>query len=169
MSATTNNAQQHLALITKFYSAFSRLDSTTMSACYHPQATFKDEAFDLTGKDIGAMWSMLCSQAQEFSLEFSGVECLGDTGKAHWEPTYLFSMTGNKVHNIIDAEFEFRDGLIYRHRDHFNFWRWSKQALGLVGTLLGWSGLLKAKVQTTANKNLQRYISKQATTQNHKT
>lgn len=161
MSDNTSNAQQNQALIKKFYTAFQNLDAAAMAACYHPQATFKDEAFELAGKDIGAMWSMLCAQAKEFSLEFSAIECTADSGKAHWEPKYLFSMTGNKVHNIIDAEFEFRDGLIYRHRDHFNFWRWSKQALGLPGTLLGWSGLLKSKVQATANKNLQRYISKQ--------
>lgn len=144
-------------LITQFYQAFQKRDGTSMAVCYHPEAEFVDEVFSLQGEDIGLMWRMLCDQAKEFSLEFSDVRCDGQQGSAHWEPRYRFSVTNRDVHNIIDATFEFKDGLIYRHRDRFNFWHWSKQALGVPGQLMGWSNLLRNKVKSTANANLQRY------------
>ncbi|MBA3630597.1 MAG: hypothetical protein H0W55_13180 [Actinobacteria bacterium] len=34
------------------------------------------------------------------------------------------------VHNKIGVSFSFRDGLNIRHRDHFDFYRWSRMALG---------------------------------------
>ena len=80
---------------------------------------------------------------------------------AHWEPTYVFSATGRVVHNIIDAEFEFDDaGLITRHTDRFDFWRWARQALGAPGLLLGWTPLLRARVRTQAAANLKRFMAK---------
>ena len=80
-------------------------------------------------------------------------------GRAHWEPRYRFSATGRPVHNVIDAEFEFRDGLIVVHRDRFSFWRWSRQALGASGLLLGWTPWLRAKVRARAEANLRVYLS----------
>ena len=50
------------------------------------------------------------------------------------------------------------DGLIATHRDRFNFWRWSRQALGLPGVLLGWSPSLKRKVRSTAAENLKKFL-----------
>lgn len=122
----------------RFYTAFSQLDHATMAACYAPDATFEDEAFSLKGREqIGGMWRMLCSAAQKpaaakhWKLEYSGIEADANGGRAHWEAHYLFSATGRKVHNIIDGTFTFTpDGLIATHRDRFNFWRWSRQALG---------------------------------------
>ena len=46
-------------------------------------------------------------------------------------------MTGRPVHNIIDAQFTFRDGLIVTHIDTFNLWRWSRMALGPKAVALG--------------------------------
>lgn len=38
------------------------------------------------------------------------------------------------VHNIIDAQFTFDlSGHIFIHRDSFNFWRWSSQAVSTPG------------------------------------
>ena len=80
---------------------------------------------------------------------------------AHWEPTYLFSATGRVVHNVIDARFEFdAQGLISRHTDRFDFWRWSRQALGAPGLLLGWSPFLRAKVRAQAAASLRRFLAK---------
>ena len=88
-------ANDHTALIERFYRAFASRDAAGMAACYHPEARFADPAFpDLRGADIGAMWAMLCARAQEFSLEFSGVQAEGDRGRAHWEPRYRFARTG---------------------------------------------------------------------------
>ena len=80
---------------------------------------------------------------------------------AHWEPTYRFSSTGRLVHNVIDAEFEFdSQGLIKRHRDRFDFWRWSRQALGAAGLLLGWTPFLQNKVRATARGGLEAWMKK---------
>ena len=64
------------------------------------------------------------------------------------------------VHNIIEAKFEFDDaGLVKRHRDSFDFWRWSRQALGAPGILLGWTPFLRGKVRTTAAANLKKFLA----------
>lgn len=155
------SADANRALITRFYEAFARKDGAAMTACYHPQARFADPAFpDLRGDQVGVMWTMLCERAQDFSLEFSAVKAEGERGSAHWEAHYLFSKTGRKVHNIIDAEFRFQDGLIIEHTDRFNFWRWSRQALGVPGVLLGWSGFLRGKVQAEAARGLAAFQRK---------
>ncbi len=147
--------------ITKFYTAFQQKDYETMASLYHSEATFKDAAFDLkSGKEAGAMWKMLITAGKDLRIEFSDVKAAGDTGSAHWEAWYTFSKTGRKVHNIIDATFEFKDGLIYRHTDRFDFWRWSRQSLGLAGWFLGWSSFLQNKVSGTAMKGLQAFMGK---------
>lgn len=151
------------ATIERFYAAFERLDAETMVACYATDASFQDEAFTLQGREqIGSMWRMLCDAAKgpgraDWRLEVRDIT----ERSAHWEPHYRFSATGRLVHNIIDAEFEFDgNGLIRRHHDRFDFWRWSRQALGLPGQLLGWSAFLRNKVRAQAASNLQRYAAK---------
>ena len=142
-------------LIQRFYQAFARRDGATMRAAYHPEATFDDPAFvGLRGGEIADMWEMLLARGKDLEITFSAVEADESRGKARWEARYTFSQTGRKVHNIIDASFEFRDGKIVKHRDHFDFWRWSRQALGLPGYLLGWSPMLRGKVQATVKKAL---------------
>lgn len=162
--------------ITRFYEAFRALDAETMQATYAPNAEFEDEAFSLRGRDeIGAMWRMLCTAVRDkgradWKLEFGGIDCDDEVGIAHWEPTYRFSATGRIVHNIIDAQFEFdQDGLIRKHRDRFDFWRWSRQALGLPGVLLGWSPLLRNKVRAQAAANLAKFRAAQAETRTSST
>ena len=151
----------HSTLITQFYTAFQQKDFETMATLYHPEATFKDAAFDLkSGKEAGAMWKMLLTAGKDLRIEFKDVKVEGEKGYAHWEAWYTFSKTGRKVHNVIDAQFEFKDGLIYRHQDHFDFWRWSRQSLGLMGWLLGWSSFLKNKVGTAAMKGLRGFMAK---------
>lgn len=147
------------ALITKFYSAFQQRDAAAMGACYHDEAQFKDEAFDLkSGAEVRAMWTMLCKNGKDLEVTFKDVAANAQSGSAYWEATYTFSQTQRCVHNIIEARFEFKDGLIYRHRDTFNFWRWSRQALGISGLLLGWSGFLRKKVREGAMGNLRKFM-----------
>ena len=148
--------------IERLYAAFEKLDSETMAACYASDATFDDEAFSLKGRaQIGAMWTMLCDAVKTKGRDVWKLEVSAITDRsAHWEPTYNFSATGRTVHNIIDAEFEFDSaGLIVRQRDRFDFWRWSRQALGTPGLLLGWSPFLRNKVRAQAAKNLDRFIA----------
>ena len=149
------------ALLERFYTAFSKHDPAPLAGCYHPQAHFTDEVFDLHGERIAAMWRMLCVRGTDLRLEFRDIQADDRAGSAHWEAWYSFSATGRKVHNVIEASFEFKDGLILRHIDRFDFWRWSRQALGPPGLLLGWSGALRKKVQATAAHNLDQFIAKQ--------
>ena len=150
-------------LLTRFYTAFAALDDATMAACYAPDARFRDEVFELDGRDeVAAMWGMLCAATRAkgrdaWSLDFRDIVADERSGRAHWEAHYRFSATGRLVHNRIDGGFEFRDGLIVAHHDRFDFWRWSRQALGAPGVLLGWSPMLRAKVRAQAAKNLAAF------------
>ena len=148
--------------VERLYAAFAQLDADAMAACYAPQASFDDEAFSLRGRaQVGAMWAMLCEAVKTKGRDVWKLEVSQITDhSAHWEPTYRFTATGRMVHNIIDAEFEFDSaGLITRHRDRFDFWRWARQALGTPGLLLGWSPLLRTKVRAQAAKNLARFMA----------
>jgi hypothetical protein len=151
--------------IERFYKAFAGLDAKTMAECYALDASFEDEVFQLRGRThIGGMWTMLCmavkkSGRTDWKLDVSAIT---DTS-AHWEPTYRFSQTGRVVHNIIDAEFEFdSQGLIKRHRDRFDFYRWTRQAFGAKGALLGWTGWMRGKVQRAATRGLAKHLETSA-------
>ena len=155
-------AHPHADLLTSFYDAFARRDGDAMAACYHPEVEFEDEVFTLRGARAGAMWTMLCEAGTDLTLEASDIHANDETGSARWAATYTFSQTGRTVRNEIEAAFTFEDGLIRTHRDRFSFWRWSRQALGLPGLLLGWTPLLRQAVQRRATERLDRYIARQA-------
>ena len=146
--------------IARFYAAFAALDGATMASCYAPNARFEDPVFNLQGKDaIMSMWSMLgeatrAGSMDVWKLEWRDVEADGNAGRAHWEAHYRFSATKRLVHNRIDAAFRFKDGLIVEHVDRFDFWAWSRQALGVPGLLLGWSPMLRNKVRAQAATKL---------------
>lgn len=150
------------ALITEFYAAFARQDSAGMAACYHEDVEFHDPVFGtLRGIQAKAMWQMLLERSKgSLKIVFSDVRASGSTGSAHWEAFYPFSKTGRNVHNVIDATFEFKDGKIIRHRDHFDLYRWSRQAFGLSGTLLGFTPFFKNKVRKIAQDTLKTYLLK---------
>ena len=151
------SAHRHRDLVENLYRALQRRDGDAMAACYAPSATFRDPVFELAGARIGTMWKMLCERGTDLRVDFSNIAADASTGRAHLEAWYAFSATGRRVHNIIDAQFRFGDGLIVEHVDAFDFWRWSRQALGPIGLLLGWSPLLRAKVRTQALRALERY------------
>jgi ketosteroid isomerase-like protein len=147
-------------LIHNFYAAFQKKDYRAMQEAYHPQAEFSDPVFSqLSSQEVKSMWQMLLTSATDLTLTFENVSANDTTGKCHWEAWYTFTATGRKVHNVIDAVFEFRDGKIYRHRDHFNFWRWSRMALGTPGILLGWTPVIKNKVRQTARRRLEKFTT----------
>ena len=148
-----------------FYAAFARLDADAMAACYAPDVQFEDEVFSLSGHEqVSGMWRMLCEATQAknreaWKLRYSGLEADDLRGKAHWEADYQFSAARRKVHNVIDSVFEFNEaGLIQRQRDRFNFWTWSRQALGLPGILLGWNPSFRVMVKRQAEVNLENYL-----------
>lgn len=152
----------HHELIERFYTAFQQRDAEAMAACYADDVVFSDPVFgELRGDEARDMWRMLVARAQNFSLVFDGVDADERTGRAHWVATYLFTQTGREVVNRIDARFVFRDGRIVEHRDSFDLWLWSRQALGVKGTLLGWSPLVKRAIRAQAKKGLALYRGRQ--------
>ena len=153
-------AHSHADLVARFYDALSRRDGDAMAACYHPAVTFRDPVFDLQGLKAGAMWRMLCDRGTGLRVAASGITADDSAGAAHWEADYTFSQTKRPVHNVIDAAFTFEDGLIRTHVDRFDFWSWSRQALGVPGLLLGWTPFLRAKVAAEAQKGLDAYIAR---------
>ena len=131
-----------------------------MNACYHPSIRFSDPVFtNLEGGQVKAMWHMLCEQGADLSVTFSDVAATAEKGSALWEASYTFPGSDRRIDNVIDAKFLFRDGLIYRHLDSFDLWKWTRMALGTPGTLLGWSGPMKKKIRDTARRQLDRFIS----------
>jgi len=145
-------------LITEFYTEFANQNYKGMIACYHNDVEFSDPAFGtLKGDQAKAMWQMLIERAGgKLKVVFSNVT----DNSAHWEAFYEFSKTGRNVHNKIDARFEFKDEKIYRHHDHFNLWKWSSQALGASGFLLGYTSFFKNKLQKQTRKLLADYMQR---------
>lgn len=124
-------------VIADFYQAFADRDAEGMVSCYHQDVVFQDPAFgQLRGKDAGDMWRMLCKLGKDLAVRSSDIHAKSGRGGAHWEADYTFA-TGRKVHNVVDAEFDFADGLIIRHTDSFDFARWAGQAFGPAGAIVG--------------------------------
>jgi ketosteroid isomerase-like protein len=153
-----NNEQ----LIRNFYEAFARNDADAMVSNYHDEIEFSDPAFgNLKGDEAKNMWKMLIERSKgNLKIESANVTVDDKKGSADWTADYLFSKTGRQVHNEIHAEFKFKDGKIFRHRDSFDVWKWSKQALGISGFLLGWSSFLQNKIQQSARASLREYTAK---------
>ena len=144
--------------ITCLYAALAARDGAAMGACYADDARFSDPAFrDLDAAGVRTMWAMLCARATDLTVDVGGIEADDTHGKARWVATYTFSKTGRQVRNVIDAGFEFRDGLIVRHTDTFDLWRWAGMALGAKGTLLGWTPLVQNAIRREAMRGLESF------------
>ena len=148
------------SLLHRFYSAFAARDWATMGACYHDEARFSDPVFpDLGAAEVRAMWRMLLTSGTDLRVTFTVLEENERGGRCRWEAFYTFSRTSRPVHNIITSEIAFKDGLIHRQRDRFDFWRWSRQALGASGLLLGWTPLVRNKVRAFASASLRKAMA----------
>lgn len=150
-------------LITRFYSAFQRLDHKAMNACYSDDIVFSDPVFLLLrGQEVKYMWQMLCTRAKDFTLTFGEIEILDEEyATCRWTARYTFSKTGRPVVNNIKAFMKLKDGLITEHSDAFRLSTWIGQALGWKGKMFGWMGWMKRKVQRSARANLKSYIEQQ--------
>jgi hypothetical protein len=148
-------------LIETFYTAFQSHNADEMCACYHPEVTFTDPAFGtLHGARATSMWRMLVGRSTDLQVTFRDVHADDRRGSAHWEAKYSFGPKRRPVHNIIEAEFVFKDGLIYQHTDLFNIWKWSSMALGVAGTLLGWTPFIQSAVRKNALSGLEKFMAK---------
>jgi ketosteroid isomerase-like protein len=146
------------AIIEKFYTSFANADAAGMTSCYHDKIEFEDPGFGkLFGNDAKLMWQMLLSRSKDLKVTFNNVEVNENKGSASWVADYVFAQTGRPVVNKISAQFEFADGKIIKHTDYFDLWKWTRQALGFKGYLLGWSSFMKNKIHIMTNKLLENY------------
>ncbi|MEI8025646.1 MAG: hypothetical protein WCI18_04780 [Pseudomonadota bacterium] len=108
------------------------------------------------------MWALLVSNILRKGRETWNLSYVVESDtSASWEATYLFAATGRVVTNRVRSQFVFdADGNVCQQVDTFNFWRWSRQALGLAGVFLGWSPLLKKNVRAEALENLVHFSKK---------
>ncbi|MEP6676251.1 MAG: nuclear transport factor 2 family protein, partial [Ferruginibacter sp.] len=147
-------------IINKFYTAFAKLDYQTMNSCYTDDIVFSDPVFGLLqGDEVRCMWEMLAKNAKDFSLTYGNIIHLDEEySTCDWVATYTFSKTGRKVVNKIRANMKFDNGLIMEHSDAFSLHRWSVQALGFSGWLLGWNRFFQNKIKNQARRNLLKFM-----------
>lgn len=148
-------------LLKKFYVALHNLDYETMQHCYHPEATFEDPVFGkLDADEVKAMWKMLCESAKDLSITIENISADQEKGASDVTARYLFSQTGRHVVNRIHGEFRFKQGKILEQRDRFDLWKWSRQALGMSGWLLGWAPFVKRGIRQKARSRLEKFMMK---------
>lgn len=151
----------HTALLNKFYTSFAEGNAAGMTSCYHKEVIFQDPAFGkLNGDRACKMWEMLLSQKKtDTRISFSDIESDTHKGSVSWMAEYSYGDKNRSVINNVKALFIFKDGMIISHTDTFDLWKWSRQALGISGYILGWTPFMKNKIQATTNKKLDTYIN----------
>lgn len=149
-------------IIEKFYTSFSEGNSKGMTECYHKNVVFQDPVFGtLKGEKAFKMWEMLLSRKTDTTkISFENIVTNNDTGSVNWKAEYLYGKQKREVTNLVSANFKFKDGFIIQHIDTFDLYKWTKQAMGPVGYLMGWSTFMKNKIQKTTNEQLATYMSK---------
>ena len=173
MSTYDNNERQLLAYfyfypiymdtLKKFTEHLSHLEADALVSLYHDDIIFEDPAFGrLKGERVKDMWRLLLGRKKETQLEINVLDFESDglTGTASWEAKYIFNVTGRKVHNKITSTFELKDGLIVKQDDKFDLYKWSKQAMGLTGTLVGWTKFFQHNLQGKTEYMLDTFIAK---------
>ncbi len=151
-------------LINSFYESFARTDAEGMVSNYADDIVFSDPAFgEQKGDDAKNMWRMLIANSKgNLKITFGNVHADDTSGSANWVAEYPFSKTGRHVVNKIAARFEFHNGKITRHTDHFDLWKWSQQALGWKGYVFGRTTFMKNKIQEQTKILLKAYRVKPA-------
>jgi ketosteroid isomerase-like protein len=150
-------------LITKLYKSFASFEPGGMADCYHEDIEFEDPAFGLLqGEDVMHMWRMLIHRGKpNLEISFERIQADDKQGSVHWEAIYPFSMTGNTVHNQIDASFHFQDGKIIKHVDRFDLHQWAAMAFGWKGKLFGGLAFFQNKIRSKAKMGLEKWKEKQ--------
>lgn len=147
----------------RFYDALTVRDWYTMGLLYAEHATFSDPVFPLlNAKGTRLMWQMLLSRAEDFGVEVDVLEDSPSQARVNWVASYTFSGTGRPVKNHVRSEMKLVAGKIVHQQDTFSLWRWSAQALGGKGTLLGWTPLVRNKIRAQASASLRDFARKVA-------
>lgn len=149
-----------LEIITQFYDAFVEGNATTMGSLYDEKIEFEDPAFGkLEGEEVRKMWEMLIKRSNgNLKVSYNIHDVAVNFAIVHWTATYPFSQTGRMVTNHIVAKIALKNNKIIKHTEYFNLWKWSRQALGWKGFLLGWTPFFKNKLQQQTGALLKTYI-----------
>lgn len=150
-------------LLNALFTALARHDHAGMAACYHPQARFRDIAFDLRGRErIHAMWRMICAGDIEV-VDFEVIDVDDSKGRARIVEEYTFHRRKAppddvaRVRNSIVSRFRFEDGKIRCQDDDCDPKEWARQALGdgMAGFLAGRFRPLRSFV---AKRKLAKFV-----------
>lgn len=148
-------------IIHNFYQSFSEGNAERMIANYHENIEFKDPAFGtLKGARAKNMWRMLLSRNNDIQISYEILEVTKTSAKVNWTARYNYGPQQRKVINHVTAYINFENAKIIKHTDEFSLWIWSRQALGISGLFLGWTGFMKKKIQQKTSHLLENYISK---------
>jgi hypothetical protein len=147
-----------MGVATRFYEAFMVRDFYTMGLLYANHATFRDPVFPrLTAQGARLMWQMLLTEAEDLEISADIHEDTADRARVDWTARYTFTPTKRLVVNKVHTEMVIAAGKIVQQVDDFSFWRWSGQALGWKGWLLGGTPLVRDPVQRKAAKSLKEF------------
>src|SRR5689334_22270835 len=158
----------NVVLLQKLFSRLNEHNHQAMVECYHAEATFRDIAFELRGKEqIHAMWQMICEGRGNIRAAFEVVEADDHRGQVKVVDDYTFYASddsplssGREVHNVIDSRFRFRNGLIIEHHDFCDAQVWARMALGgIKGFLAGRFRFLRSR---KAQQKLNRFLAKRS-------
>jgi hypothetical protein len=142
----------------QFYEAFMVRDHYTMGMLYADSATFSDPVFPLlNARGARTMWRMLLTRAEDLAIEVKIVEDTATRARVDWVAHYTFGATGRPVVNRVQTEMAISVGRIVRQVDRFSLWRWSSQALGVNGLLLGWTPAVRTRIQAQAARSLKDF------------
>lgn len=150
-------------VLTRLFTALDEHDHLTMAACYHPDAHFRDIAFDLRGqRQIHAMWHMVSESDIRVTIE--QIDARDGEGYARFIDVYTFGAgrgsrrAGRLVRNPIESRFWFEDGQIIRQLDSCDSRAWANAALGGVG---GWlAGRVRPLRSFVAQKKLHAFVDR---------
>lgn len=155
-------------LLNHLFTALDGHDPQTMAQCYHPDATFRDIAFDLEGRrEIHTMWHMICSG--DIRVEFEILDADDRSGHVRLVDTYTMSdgkdppRRRRAVRNTILSTFTFEDGFIRSQVDECDEKSWARQAVGGPGGFL--AGRFRPLRSFKARRKLARFV---ATHEEHK-
>lgn len=149
-------------LIETFYESFQKRDFKGMNQCYHREVLFYDPVFgQMNYQEVCAMWHMLTQGAKKFELTYRMVEADSHFGSVEWHAEYTYKgIMGriNFVQNQVKAKFEFKDNLIYRHTDEFDFEKWIQMALNPWGKFFCKNTFFQSQIQKKARMKLKAFI-----------
>lgn len=148
-------------LIHTFYKAFQKKDFAQMQNCYAKKAEFEDPAFGkLNVMQTKAMWHMLCKRGLDLVITYEIIAVKENEVRAKWIAEYTFQTYQTHVRNEVSSRFILENNKIISQKDSFNFWKWSRQALGFTGVYLGWTPLLRRTVKKNALISLATFMEK---------